>query len=458
MNLTTDAHRDRMSAAVQAVETLNEAAQSLAGDAQGIAAIAAEAAPRGYFLPAESDSIRQWFARYLTVRGALHETLSDLRPIALRRARVSRGAEDFALAAAFTAACLLIRLARTLIWEVAPDDLTRRKLDEPDDEHRIPAGMFSSIYAAVLDPKTESAIAEGRDAIASRRSEVEAIAPPSLMALVDSAASAIDVHPDDLSVARSTHRRFRWFRIGRSVASAALFALAERSGRIIADLRWPWHRDRVGRIAQRRFAAMLQPGDVLITRHTRALSNLFLPGFWPHAALYVGDRASVEAMGVNLRPHCREHWRERDVVLEARKDGVRLRPLHDTLAVDSVLLLRPAIEPSQVPKALEQALRHEGKQYNFDFDFFTDDRLVCTEVVYRAFQGVGEMNIPLSSRYGRPTLSAEDLVSIGLAGTMFRIVAAFGIPGAKWIIARDERAVEVTRMLRESGAKPSDDR
>jgi hypothetical protein len=77
-------------------------------------------------------------------------------------------------------------------------------------------------------------------------------------------------------------------------------------------------------------------------------------------------------------------------------------------------------------------------------------------VVYRAFQGVGEMNIPLSSRYGRPTLSAEDLVTIGLAGTMFRIVAAFGIPGAKWIIARDERAVEVTKRLREAGEAEGD--
>ena len=450
--MEADALQERVTGAAQSVTTLAEAVDTLVGESAAMAALGRAAVERGYFLPAESDTIREWFARYLTVRSALHETLSDLRPIALRRARVSSGAEDFALAAAFTAACLLVRLARTLIWEVAPDDVTRRKLDEPDDEHRIPSGMFSGIYAAVLDPKTESAIAEGRDAIASRRSEVQAAITPALLELVDSAASAIDVHPGDLTLARGTHRRFRWFRIGRSVASAALFALAERSGRIIAEVRWPWHRDRVGRIAQRRLAAMLQPGDVLITRHTRALSNLFLPGFWPHAALYVGDRASVEAMGVHVRPHCRERWHEDDVVLEARKDGVRLRPLHDTLAVDSVILLRPVIDPSHVPQALEQALRHEGKQYNFDFDFFTDDRLVCTEVVYRAFQGVGDMNIPLSSRYGRPTLSAEDLVTIGLAGTMFRIVAAFGIPGAKWIIARDERAVEVTRRLREAGA------
>jgi len=32
---------------------------------------------------------------------------------------------------------------------------------------------------------------------------------------------------------------------------------------------------------------MLKPGDLLLTRHEWCLSNIRLPGFWSHSALYV---------------------------------------------------------------------------------------------------------------------------------------------------------------------------
>jgi len=438
----------RISTATTTVVALAAASESLVEDAASVATGTADAVARGYFVPSESDALRAWFTRYLTVRAALHETLADLRPVALRRVRARRTSEIRALAAGFTAACLLVRLGRVLIWEVAAHDLVRRKLDEPAEEHRVPAGMFAAIYAALLDVRTEAALVEGRDALRAQREEMRRVVDEKIVALCDAVSAALEIEPGDIYRARRTHRKFRWFRIGRSVASAALFLLAERSGRIIADLRWPWRRHRVGRGVRRRLVAMLQPGDVLVTRHAHALSNLFLPGYWPHASLYLGSRASVEAMGVPIRPRCAERWGARDEVLEARKDGVRLRPLTDTLGVDSVLILRPLIDPGELPRAFEQALRHEGKPYNFDFDFFTDDRLVCTEVVYRAYQGVGGMDIPLSSRFGRPTLSAEDLVSLGLAGSCFRIVAVYGVPGAYWRIASGDHAAALARPRR----------
>jgi uncharacterized protein YycO len=126
-------------------------------------------------------------------------------------------------------------------------------------------------------------------------------------------------------------------------------------------------------------------------------------------------------------------------VLEARKDGVRLRALDDTLAVDAVAVIRPDLDEAKRFIAIANGLEHEGKDYNFDFDFFTSDRLVCTEVVYRAYQGVAGLHIPLASRGGRPTLSAEDLLRLAVGDKGFSVVLVAGCPGARWRVLTGER-------------------
>jgi hypothetical protein len=82
---------------------------------------------------------------------------------------------------------------------------------------------------------------------------------------------------------------------------------------------------------QKQILAHVKPGDVFVTRHDDALSNLFLPGFWPHAALFLGE-------SVNRTPE----WGELPAAdesdawfLEAKKDGVKIRPMSETLALDA---------------------------------------------------------------------------------------------------------------------------
>jgi hypothetical protein len=73
--------------------------------------------------------------------------------------------------------------------------------------------------------------------------------------------------------------------------------------------------------------------DQLVTRHDRAFTNLFLPGFWPHAALYVGTETDRRAMGITLDADRASRWTGDRRVLEALRDEVLFRPLEQTLAV-----------------------------------------------------------------------------------------------------------------------------
>ena len=153
----------------------------------------------------------------------------------------------------------------------------------------------------------------------------------------------------------------------------------------------------------------LMPGDVFVTRHDDAVSNLFLPGFWPHAALWLGA--------------------DDFDILEAKKDGVLLRHIEETLEVDAFVVLRPKLADVLVSEAIERARTHSGKLYDFIFDFSTSDRLVCTEVVYRGFHGIGEIDFTLEDVAGRFCLPAESLINQSISQGWMDVVAIYGVEG-----------------------------
>ena len=107
------------------------------------------------------------------------------------------------------------------------------------------------------------------------------------------------------------------------------------------------------------------------------------------------------------------------------KDGVRIRSLSSPFGADSVVVLRPRLDAREIAVALSKGLAHEGKPYDFNFDFTRSDRLVCTEVVYRAYQGVGRIHLELTRRAGRLTLAGSDLIAEGRRRIHFEPVAVY---------------------------------
>lgn len=181
----------------------------------------------------------------------------------------------------------------------------------------------------------------------------------------------------------------------------------------------------------------LEPGDILVTRHNWYLSNVGLPGFWPHSELYIGSPEAMsqyfddptvrahfdkehdaEGLIEHLKAVHPEAWKafgedSEHVIIEAVSEGVRFSTIEEGLGADYAAGMRPRRTKLDKAIAVARAFAFWGRPYDFNFDFVTDESLVCTELVYKAWvphQYSSGLKLELAEVMGRQTLPANDLV------------------------------------------------
>ncbi len=182
----------------------------------------------------------------------------------------------------------------------------------------------------------------------------------------------------------------------------------------------------------------LEPGDVFVARRNWYVSNVGLPGFWPHAELYVGTEEALaayfdgdpeilavwpEGFSAHLKATYPMQWgfysaRSGDgnpvEIIEAISEGVVFSSMAEGAKADYLGVMRPRLTKLEKARAIDRAFAHLGKPYDFDFDFLTDEKLVCSELVFKAYQAPGaegrSLVIPLVKVAGRTTLPANELV------------------------------------------------
>lgn len=389
------------------------------------------ACARGYFLPDEEERVKHRYNQYLALRTGLLETMNELA----RSAGEGRQSWESRLPwflTAFAAACILMRANRFLVEIAASRSVVWKKLDEPDASADRGAKSFTRIYQSISRPSNALRFLHAADFYFTNKSQITALAGDpgigAVIAILEQEEPHIEKRRRDALKRNVAYRWFSFLRRHRSAWRKTMFGLFELSGRAIADMRQPgapWRPlpKRIRHPLRESLRPALRTGDVFVTRHDDAMSNWFLPGFWPHAALYLGDGQ----------------------VLEAKKDGVRVRSIHETLDVDSVVVLRPPLDEADLPDVVERALRHAGKPYDFLFDFRTADRLACTEVIYRTYHGVAGIHFHLEEVGGRLCLPAEAFLDQAL-GAGFRVHAIAGIEGDE--LRFGEVALETFRRSR----------
>lgn len=414
---------------------------------------------RGYFVPREEEACQHLLVSYWHSRNALLDLVLSLMD--------QRQPADEEFLTGYAGALILVDAARFLRETIHESPVIRDKLNEAIPAFSIPAGVYERVQQSLTSPVNAWRLYHAAEYFEQQAERLRQAANDgslrNVLAVIDRLKDRVRV---SVSQYISTRIRVRTRQGVNKLTRDGLGRVLYRIQRLMSMLASsistrPSHRPHLPLAIVEQIQDCICPGDVLLTRKDFALTNYFLPGYWPHAALYIGDAAALKQCGLADHPQLRSRWewlqslddQQPGRVLEALKDGVQIRTLDSPLSSDSVVVLRPQLAEESVNAALARGVVHEGKPYDFDFDFTRSDRLVCTEVVYRTYEGLDGVHFPLTRRAGRMTLGACDLLSMAQQRLHFKIIAAYS-PSHPGLTRDAEAEASVASQLQSCESDP----
>ena len=372
------------------------------------------------YTPAQDDQLRAMFMEYLAYRDGL---LRMVGMYAGFEAVKDENARARCIVMAYAAGVTVYDASLKLVANYRSDDMARRKLNEGEPRWGIPAGMFDRVLDGVMNEQNAQKLAEigaYYDANRQRWTQAKVFAAEDaawLAAHVDAAAAEVKTR----AFGHGARLDELLARVKKD-AYSPVYATQSVVSTWIGDTKLVRWEPLITHDQIIEMQGKLQPGDILLERRNWFLSNAFLPGFWPHAALYVGTPQDLERMGLVQKSGdgwtssneavrrqlgaylSKAHDGQAHTVIESISNGVVFNSLTESMHADYVAVLRPRLSEKQKAEAIAKAFSHIGKPYDFEFDFFTADRLVCTELVYRCYDGA--MRFPLEEIAGRQTMPA----------------------------------------------------
>lgn len=170
----------------------------------------------------------------------------------------------------------------------------------------------------------------------------------------------------------------------------------------------------------------LKAGDILLEKTPFRLTDKLIPGYWGHAAMWIGTEDELKDLGIWDNPVVAKYHEEIKagrMVVEALRSGVEMNTLDHFFNIDSFGALRkPGIEREARARTIVQALRQVGKPYDFNFDVESKERVYCSKLVYLSYSGV---EWPTKRSIGRTTFTPDDVAMKAAKDGSLQVVAFY---------------------------------
>lgn len=186
----------------------------------------------------------------------------------------------------------------------------------------------------------------------------------------------------------------------------------------------------------------LRPMDIILEKSPFVLTDKLIPGHYGHVAIYLGTKAQLEEIGMWNHPDIIPHQEEIEAgntILEAVRPGVRLNSVEGFMNIDEFTIMRKVDglqSSAQVSEQISRGIDQLGKDYDFNFDISTLDKIVCSELIYIVF---GHVNWPTQYRLGRPTITPDDIgETLFMKNTRFKMT--------DYVVSTERHRIEMSNI------------
>ena len=386
----------------------------------------------GHFSNVESDKIENLLFRYLVLRRSVWDIINKYQDYNTYSDYPHENMK--ALLVGYTSALTLYKYSGILITKNMGDDQVIDKLNEAYFRSDIPRGSFREVYHSLTNLENLDKLDIARELITT---EMDEPGTPLNLLIMDPTYGPLITNLESLHY---THVKLReeilnhfvlitpelTNRLRHSTVKKKVENLIRKAGGRFKALKAIVF-THVGHIKapgkeplifseddKNQLLALLQPGDIILTYSEGFMSNIFLPGIFKHGIVYTGKRENWEKSDwdkIQITDHQKSLIQLNHNNIEAIAEGVVSGPLEEILdtKINRLAVFRPDLSNQEIMGVIQTIHSYLGNQYDFSFDFNDAESQVCTEVIYRGYNEIGNIQFGLSKRAGTLNLSAEDV-------------------------------------------------
>jgi len=415
----------------------------------------------GHFSNKESDQIENLLFRYLVLRKSYWEIINKYRDYNSYSDNPTENAK--ALIIGYSSALMLYKYSGILITKNMGDDQVIDKLNEAYFRSDISRGSFREVYHSLTNLENLDELDIAHELITTEMDEPGT--PLNLLKMHPTYGPLIT----NLEPLHNTHVKLReeilnhfvlitpgiTNRLRHSTIKKKVEKLIGKAGGRFEALRAIVF-THVGHIKapgieplifseddKNQLLTLLQPGDIILTYSEGFMSNIFLPGIFKHGIVYTGRRENWEKSDwakIQITDHQKSLIQLNHNIIEAIAEGVVSGSLEEILdtKINRLAVFRPSLSNQEIMGVMQTVHSYLGNQYDFSFDFNDAESQVCTEVIYRGYNEIGNIQFGLSKRAGTLNLSAEDVCNYAINSGNMKLVT---------LIVEDEYRKGKTRFV-----------
>lgn len=166
----------------------------------------------------------------------------------------------------------------------------------------------------------------------------------------------------------------------------------------------------------------INPGSLFFSDQGSTVSKLFIKDTWKHCGIYIGSRRQIVAYWGEHHDFVKALQRyyvrgDEYLIFDSSYDqGVAIYSIGEMADLADISTLRRflvyefTLENDDWSQALQSALQHIGKEYDYCFVLDDEEALYCSELLYKILPFEEDYFVPSAKIVGRESLLPLDLL------------------------------------------------